>query len=71
MTLALAALARRASLLAVDQIFPALMKTWKIPGSAIAITYQGRLVYARGFGYADTVRRYRACIVRAGQGAVR
>jgi N-acyl-D-amino-acid deacylase len=44
-------------LVAFDQVFTTLMKTWKIPGGAIAITYQGRLVYARGFGYADTVTK--------------
>ncbi len=26
---------------------------WKVPGAAVAITDQGRLVYARGFGFAD------------------
>src|SRR5688572_23076083 len=40
-----------------DQIFPALMKTWKIPGGAVAVTFQGRLVYARGYGYADTLAK--------------
>ncbi|MEO8453012.1 MAG: serine hydrolase domain-containing protein, partial [Gemmatimonadota bacterium] len=44
-------------LAAFDQIFPALMKTWKIPGGAVAVTYQGRLVYARGYGYADTLAK--------------
>lgn len=26
---------------------------WKVPGAAVAISDQGRLVYARGFGFAD------------------
>lgn len=30
------------------------MKRWSISGASIAITKNGRLVYARGFGYADT-----------------
>ena len=30
-----------------------IMQKWSIPGAALAISDQGRLVYARGFGYAD------------------
>ena len=30
-----------------------IMQKWSIPGAALAITDQGRLVYARGLGYAD------------------
>ena len=30
------------------------MKKWNIQGAAVAIARQGKLVYARGFGYADT-----------------
>ncbi|MFN7931999.1 MAG: serine hydrolase [Bryobacteraceae bacterium] len=33
-------------------LLPVLRK-WAIPGAAVAITDQGRLVYARGFGFAD------------------
>lgn len=29
------------------------LEKWKVPGAAVAITDQGRLVYARGFGFAD------------------
>ncbi|OON71088.1 serine hydrolase domain-containing protein [Hymenobacter sp. CRA2] len=32
------------------------MQRWKIPGASVAISHQGRLVYARGFGYADLAR---------------
>ncbi|MEO8085216.1 MAG: serine hydrolase [Bacteroidota bacterium] len=32
-----------------------LMNQYGVPGGQLAITYQGRLVYNRGFGYADTV----------------
>jgi N-acyl-D-amino-acid deacylase len=31
----------------------ALMQTYKIPGGAIAVVRDGKLLYARGFGYAD------------------
>ena len=30
-----------------------ILEKWSIPGAALAITDQGRLVYARSFGYAD------------------
>ena len=37
----------------VDTVISALMKRWEIPGGAVGIVRDGRLVYARGFGYAD------------------
>lgn len=33
--------------------FVAFLRTWKIPGAAVAIIQNGHLTYARGFGYAD------------------
>ena len=36
-----------------DQTIPALMKKYNIPGGAIAVVRDGKLFYARGFGYAD------------------
>ncbi|HEX6574640.1 MAG TPA: serine hydrolase domain-containing protein [Gemmatimonadaceae bacterium] len=36
-----------------DETISALMKKWKVPGGAVAVLYNGRLVYARGFGYSD------------------
>lgn len=36
-----------------DQIIPALMKKHAIPGAAVAVMRDGKLIYARGFGYAD------------------
>jgi N-acyl-D-amino-acid deacylase len=30
-----------------------IMRKWQVPGAAVAITDQGRLIYARGFGFAD------------------
>ncbi|HLP05206.1 MAG TPA: serine hydrolase [Paludibacter sp.] len=32
-----------------------LISQYNIPGAQLAITYQGRIVYNRGFGYADTL----------------
>lgn len=32
------------------------MSRWKIPGASVAISRQGKLVYARGFGYADLAK---------------
>ena len=37
----------------VDSVVSALMTRWDIPGGAVGIVRNGRLVYARGFGYAD------------------
>ena len=36
-----------------DQIIPDLMRKFAIPGGAVAVLHDGRLIYARGFGYAD------------------
>ncbi|MGE0552633.1 MAG: serine hydrolase domain-containing protein [Gemmatimonadales bacterium] len=45
------------ALSAMDNAISDLIRTWQIPGAAVAVTYQERLVYARGFGYADTLAR--------------
>jgi N-acyl-D-amino-acid deacylase len=36
-----------------DQIIPDLMRKYAIPGGAVAVLRDGKLIYARGFGYAD------------------
>ena len=36
-----------------DQVIPALMRKHAIPGGAVAVVRDGKLIYARGFGYAD------------------
>ena len=41
----------------VDSVISALMTRWDIPGGAVGIVRDGRLVYARGFGYADVQAR--------------
>jgi hypothetical protein len=33
-----------------------LLTTYQIPGGALAVSNKGALIYARGFGYADTAR---------------
>ncbi|MEX0641239.1 MAG: serine hydrolase domain-containing protein [Pirellulales bacterium] len=38
---------------AYDQLADDLLAKWKIPGCAIAVARQGKLVFARGYGYAD------------------
>lgn len=40
-----------------DRLVPALMKKWGIPGGAVAVVRDGRLVLARGYGYADVEAR--------------
>ena len=37
----------------VDEVFSNFMNDWDVPGGSIAIVRNGRLIYARGFGYAD------------------
>lgn len=39
-----------------DQLIKAFMEKHRVPGIALAITDQGRLVHARGYGYADIAR---------------
>jgi N-acyl-D-amino-acid deacylase len=36
-----------------DQVIPDLMRKYNIPGGAVAVLRDGKLIYARGFGYAD------------------
>jgi N-acyl-D-amino-acid deacylase len=36
-----------------DRLIPALMNKWGVPGAAVAVVKDGRLVFARGYGYAD------------------
>lgn len=36
-----------------DKAIPDLMRKHKIPGGAVAVVRDGKLIYARGFGYAD------------------
>src|ERR1700719_1190842 len=40
-------------LAAYDELMTRFVREHKPPGAALAVTYQGRLVYARGFGHAD------------------
>jgi N-acyl-D-amino-acid deacylase len=44
-------------LAAYDDLMTAFMRAHKPPGAALAVAYRGRLVYARGFGYANLERR--------------
>src|SRR5690349_139935 len=36
-----------------DQVIPSFMRTYAVPGAAVAVMRDGKLIYARGFGYAD------------------
>jgi len=40
-----------------DRIIPELMRKYQIPGGAVAVTKDGRLVMARGYGFADREAR--------------
>ena len=38
----------------LDFTMEKLLTTYQIPGGALAVSNKGALIYARGFGYADT-----------------
>jgi CubicO group peptidase (beta-lactamase class C family) len=40
-------------LAAFDELMKSFLQEHKLPGAALAVTRQGKLVYSRGFGYAD------------------
>ncbi|MGO4290748.1 serine hydrolase domain-containing protein [Chitinophaga sp. RAB17] len=42
---------------AIDNTVTTFMKQYHVPGMAIAITHHGKLVYAKGYGYADTLQQ--------------
>ncbi len=39
----------------VEKTISSFMHKWSIAGASVAVCQDGKLVYARGFGYADTV----------------
>ncbi len=43
-----------------DRIIPALMKQYGIPGGAVAVVKDGRLVFAHGYGWADVEGKVKA-----------
>ncbi|GEP88469.1 Beta-lactamase [Chitinophaga terrae (ex Kim and Jung 2007)] len=45
------------SLPVVDTAVMNFMRTYKVPGMAIAITHHGKLVYSKGYGLADSVNQ--------------
>ena len=44
----------------VEKAVNAFMRKWSIAGASVAVSVDGKLVYARGFGYADTTTREEA-----------
>lgn len=41
------------ALAAIDQAVQSFIREHRVPGLSLAVTYQGRLVHSRGYGYAD------------------
>jgi len=41
----------------IDSTINNFKQKWKIPGISVAIAKDGRLIYAKGFGYADTINK--------------
>jgi CubicO group peptidase (beta-lactamase class C family) len=44
----------------IEKTVNAFLRRWSIKGASIAIAKDGKLVFARGFGYADTIARIEA-----------
>lgn len=42
---------------ALDELFQSFIERHRVPGCSIAVAHAGRLVYARGFGWADLAER--------------
>ncbi len=42
---------------ALDTTMSQIMSQWSVPGATLAVTYNGRLVFAHGYGYADVAAR--------------
>jgi CubicO group peptidase (beta-lactamase class C family) len=49
-----------ASYAEADKIIDGFLKKWKLAGATVAICKDGRLVYAKGFGYADREKKIAA-----------
>ena len=43
-----------------EKIVNSFLRKWSIAGASVAVSKDGKLIYARGFGYADTVERVQA-----------
>src|SRR4051794_16719447 len=43
-----------AELTTLDTTMTQIMSQWNVPGAALAVTYNGRLVFAHGYGYANS-----------------
>lgn len=54
---AIASGTRQPKLAKIDEVIHRFMRKHRIPGASLAITDRSRLVYARGFGYADIGER--------------
>lgn len=45
------------TMMAYDSIIPAFMARYRVPGASVAVMRNGKLVFARGYGYADTTSK--------------
>ncbi|MFN0122855.1 MAG: serine hydrolase, partial [Blastocatellia bacterium] len=46
-----------ANLTGFDSFVEQVMKDWKVPGLAVAIVKDGKVVYAQGYGFRDVKRQ--------------
>ena len=50
---------------ALDPYVAKAVKDWNLPGLAIAVVHQGRLVFAKGYGSRSPLTAYRSPLVRS------
>ena len=41
----------------IDRSIRSFMRKWSVTGASVAVSKNGRLIYARGFGYSDTITK--------------
>src|SRR5689334_21127116 len=46
-----------AKLQGIDELAERAMKEWKVPGVAIAVVQDGKVIYAKGYGYRDLEKK--------------
>src|SRR5260370_29419924 len=49
--------AAAAKLQGLDELADQAMKQWKVPGVAIAVVQDGKVIYAKGYGYRDVEKK--------------
>ena len=48
---------KAADLAAIDQVVTSIMKEWQVPGLAVGIVKEGKVLYLKGYGYRDVEKQ--------------